>query len=164
MKFKFDKEVFQVIQAICALPETATSKEDYLRPKLLINRLEDKIKQQLDSKQIGLKHFSMVKWQISFLWAIVFVCQKAAMKKEGLNPDLKEDQSKPIDEFYAYALFVDIVKKIKSNEELKNPSIVRLGLKYGIIFLSDFEIQALIDGNRIQTTQSDSSISFRKVH
>lgn len=147
MKLKFDKEVDQVINAIAGLPDEVTTDEVRNKPVTLVRELEEKIKYQLNTKQMPSKQHAKIRRQISFLWEHLLMVRKAIMANEGLNPNLQSDRNKPINEFNVYKLFVKSIKNIKSEEGLKTLGLIRVGLKYGVVFLSDHEIQGLIDRN-----------------
>lgn len=147
MKLKFDKEVDQVINAIAGLPDEVTTDEVRNKPFTLVRELEEKIKYQLNTKQMPSKQHAKIRRQISFLWEHLLMVRKAIMANEGLNPNLQSDRNKPINEFNVYKLFVKSIKNIKSEEGLKTLGLIRVGLKYGVVFLSDHEIQGLIDRN-----------------
>jgi hypothetical protein len=143
MKLKFEKVVQDVINAVALLPDTATDKEDLNKPMNLIAAFE---RQLQSSKEMPTKQWSGLRRQLSFLFEMYFISNTAA--KELASGKLGNSNIKAVEE-ETYRLLVSVIKEIHNNKALENVRIIRIGLKYGIIRLSDHEIQKLIDNNKI---------------
>lgn len=131
MKLKFTDISNAVIEKVCQLPWHAESDEDIDGILSIINKETLDIKHRKE-KAIGGKRWAVVRREMSFFYGIV------AMFDEKI-PDKR----------FRYARVVSMFKDIKSGEVLKIVPFVRLAMGYGVVRLSDTEIEHLIKFNKI---------------
>lgn len=142
MKLKFEKEVQDVVDAIALLPDTATETFDAVwKPNGIIGELDRTLVRQRDEKTLALKRWTKLRRQLSFLYEIVLMSVHAGKKISEIDNEASKQES--------YRFLVKVIKKIKAGTALDHPTFVRLGLGYGVVHLSDHEIQQLIDNNKV---------------
>jgi len=141
MKLKFEKETQDVINAIAQLPDEAGSPAGLAKPNQLIGVFDKVILGDKANRNAPSKHWAKLRRQLSFLYEIVNIGAIAGKKvsQTGGEESLKE----------SYRMIVTICKKIVAGTSLDHPMFVRLALSYGVLHLSDHEIQKLIDGNNV---------------
>ena len=149
MKLKFVKEIEHVILAIAALPVEAETEEIRKKPTKLIRELEQEIRSQFNTGQLPSKQHAVIRRQISYIWEILHAVQVSQMRLQGLDPNVRSDLNKPLDQSNIYKVFVSTVKDIKTEKVLQYTAMIKMALRYGVLYLSDYEIQNLIDCNKI---------------
>lgn len=134
MKLKFDQEVQDVIDIVAALPEVETFTVATSAAGNAIGAFEKSINAGRDSKKLPMKHYARLRRQLSFMYEFVLIASGPA--------------DKPHNDAQRYNLLVKMFKDIKSGAILKEAFLVKLALRYGVVHLSDHEIQSLIAGNK----------------
>lgn len=137
MKLKFEKEVEDILNSFSQLPDTATEEEDLNKPFKIISTFDKKLLKQKNENTLPTKQWVKLRRQLSFLYEIVVLTPTES--KKLVDPKLISEKE--------YQLLVKSLKDIQSNKALQNPGFIKIALRYGIVYLSDFEIQSLIDNN-----------------
>lgn len=60
-----------------------------------------------------------------------------------------EDIQKVLNQSNIYKVFISTIKDIKTEKVLQSAAMIKMALQYGVLFLSDHEIQNLIDRNKV---------------
>jgi hypothetical protein len=145
MKLKFDNDLQNVINDISNLPDTTTDVDVLNVPVNMVAAFETLIQNKKDKKLLPVKQWVILRRQISFLFELLRAAQTAAEIDPTRPSNLITQEKK--EAFYKF--FVKGIKDLKTGKAIKNVVFVRMGLRYGIIRLSDHEIQKLIDNNKI---------------
>lgn len=130
MKLKFTDISNSVIERVCQLPDAATSDKDLDGILSIINEETLDIKRK--EKDIGGKRWAVVRREMSFFYGLIAIF---------------EDEIP--DKCLHYRRVISVFKDVKSGEILKVVPFVRFAMDYGIIRLSDTEIEHLIKFNKI---------------
>lgn len=136
MKLKLDKEVQDVVDAVAALPDNGTTDLVMWEPHSLLSKFQKSLESRKDSKDLPAKQYAKLRRQLSFLYEFVHICSNL----DSTQTDIKAAQ---------YARLIRLFKDVKSGELLKDVLLTRMALRYGVVYLSDQEIQSLIAGNKI---------------
>jgi hypothetical protein len=154
MKLKFEEEVQAIINAIAQLPNTAENDHALMAPLTIIGPLDRKLIKSKNDKTYPMKQWAKLRRQVSFLYEIVNMGAIAGKKiadeqgfpsqKEG-NRLIESEAAKK----ESYRFMVLVFKKVANGTALERPEFVRIALNYGVLHLSDYEIQKLIDGNNV---------------
>lgn len=146
MKLKFDKEVEDIINAIAALPDTATEKADIDKAFVGIHSFDRSLIERKAPKAMSVKEWARLRRQLSFMFELLFTAVNAGKTATGLEiHDVENELSKQ----ETYRFLVKAIKGIASGKALEEPSFVRIAMGYGVVRLSDHEIKLLIDNNKI---------------
>ena len=148
MKFKFDSEIKNVISEIAKLPSETQDGEISPMPSILINQVNNKIKKLYTDKQIPDKQYAKIRRQISFLFELLYKANRIQEKIQYPDQSPVDRRTLKLDKFAIYKLFMKDLKDIVSEKALESVVILRLGFYYGVVFLSDYEIEKLIKNNR----------------
>lgn len=141
MKLKFEPQVQLLISDIAALPDTAESDEALRQPGSIISELNRNLMDNKGNKKFPTKIWAKLRRQLSFLYDLIFMADKAGRKFGELHsPAMKQE---------SYRFLVKVCKKIVDGTALERPEFVRIALTYGVLYLSDHEIQKLIDDNKV---------------
>ena len=163
MKFKFAPEVQKIVDAIALLPDVTDINEVLWEPMRLIGDLDKYLKhnKNKDGKKIPSKEWAMLRRQLSFLYGLVKLATDAELagrvatqalsnmtnmkvfqmpSPEDLNELIKRHQ---------YDFLLKLVKEIHNGEALKDKHRVRMALNFGVLQLSDHEIEGLIERNKV---------------
>lgn len=149
MKLKFDSEILNVINIIASLPEEVNDIESRKNAARPVRDLETKIKYQLENKQIPSKHHAKIRRQVSYLWEILYMERILELRRHGIESTSISTSNSNVDENRIYKNFIARIKTIKSQEALKSFDMIKMSLKYGVLFLSDHEIEGLIERNEV---------------
>lgn len=141
MKLKFEDEVQKVVDAVAQLPDTVTESEDLGKASKIIGEFDRTLIRHREDKTLAMKRWVKLRRQLSFLFEIVLMSGQAGKKVSEVENDASKQES--------YRFLVKVFKKIKAGTALDHPAIVRIGLGYGVVYLSDHEIQQLIDNNKV---------------
>lgn len=162
MKFKFTPEVQKIIDAIAKLPDEAYKNEALWEPMRLIGDLEKYLigKTDKDGKKIPSKEWAKLRRQLSFLYGLVKIATDAeavgrvATQTLSKMTNMKVFQMPPpedvneIAKIGVYRFLVKLVKDVHSGKALEDKLRVRMALNYGVLQLSDHEIDGLIERNK----------------
>lgn len=130
MKFKFTPEVKSIISDIAAMP-VSSGKEVNGDVDMILNRINQQL-HALDKVPVKGKQWSRIRGEISFLFTLYRIYEEAFPDKA-----------------IRYTKLVAVFTDIKSGEALKVPQMVRIGLTYSVIRLSDVEITHLVSNNKV---------------
>lgn len=158
MKFKFAPQIQKIIDDIAKLPDEGTTDEVLWQPMQLIGDMDRYLKYNkgADGKKIPSKEWAKLRRQLSFMYGLVLLANGAeavgrvgaqamadAMKFKMPAPDdvnelIKREQ---------YRFLVKLVKELNNGVALKDNHRVRMALNFGVLQLSDHEIDGLIERN-----------------
>lgn len=127
MKLKFSAYGEEVIKNISAMPEVSSNEQDFDKPFEEIRKLDRK----LQAEQIKGKHWAKIRRELSFFFSF----QHAAEKRT-------EDKA------LRYTETIKCFKAMKNGNALKSIPFIRTAMSYGVLNLSDFEIEQLIKCNK----------------
>ncbi len=126
MKLKFTESALHIIEAIAALPLECTNNKDILKPITIIMDFDKKLFIERHKNKL----WAMKRLQLGFF----IECRNIAYKNKT-SPE------------HGYTSLIKMFRSILSGDALTYPYIVKRGLVYGVIVLTDNEIQGLIDSN-----------------
>lgn len=149
MKFKFDSEIKKVISEIAKLPSETQDREISPMPSILINEVNNKIKKLHADKQMPDKQYAKIRRQISFLFELLYKANRIQEKVQYPDQSPADKRSLKLDKFAIYKLFMKDLKDIESEKALESIVVLRLGFYYGVVYLSDYEIEKLIEINKV---------------
>ena len=139
MKLKFEKEVADIVNLISQLPDVATEEEDLNKPRNFISVFDKDLIKPKNGKLLPTKHWAKLRRQLSFLYEFVYIASTESKKLQDPKSSLEKE----------YQILVKSMKDIHTGKALQNPGFIKIALSYGVLYLSDFEVQGLIDGNKI---------------
>lgn len=143
MKFNFHAKVKNIISEIASYEKEQLIQDPKIDFLGIINKLSKETDERRFKKELGNKEHNLIKRQLSFLYAL-------------WHPLLKiEDSYKEKAATDAKINFLKAIKNIESEEALKNVFVVKVSILYGVLKLSNFEINKLIELN---TIISDNSV------
>lgn len=128
MKLKFTSNSIAIIQQLCELPDTAESDKDIDKIFAIINNSSDQLRQIEIKDKIWVKN----RREISFFWSLV-----------------KTLEDKIPNKIEQYSKTMLAIKDIQSGKLLTHIPFIRLAMSYGILRLSDTEIEHLIRYNKV---------------
>ena len=156
MKFKFSEEVQKVIDELAVLPPKVDSIEMTRLPMKLIGTFEKELIKGWNEKKIPMKQWAKLRRQLSFLYEIIYFAEKLFTNKlakeviqcisKGQTFTDPDESKKP---FMMYEITTAFARDLKNGNLLKEAPIVRIAMRYGIIHLSDHEIEGLIERNKV---------------
>lgn len=160
MKFKFAPEVQKIIDTVATLPDEASVDEVLWQPMQLIGELDKYLlhNKDKDGKKIPSKEWAKLRRQLSFLYGLVRLASAAeAMGRVGSDAMAKIMNMRvtvPMDQNELtkreqYRMLVKMVKQIHSGKALEDKHRVRMALNFGVLQLSDHEIDGLIERNKV---------------
>lgn len=129
MKLKFSEECKEVIAKLRALPESATSSANYVEPMRIIREFDKKLK----AEKVKGKQWAKNRRELSFLYQLIVSLG---------NNDLRFNAE-------TYSNFLTFISDMESGKLLKSTPFIRIALSYGILRLSDHEIEQLIKNNKV---------------
>lgn len=159
MKFKFAPEVQKIINTIAALPDETGEGDEWFDPMTAISELDKYLlhNKDKDGKKIPSKEWAKLRRQLSFLYGLV----KLATDAEALGRVGAETMGKmmnfrmpnPVDTNVLirqgqYRILVKLIKEIHNDKALEDKHRVRMALNFGVLQLSDHEIEGLIERNK----------------
>lgn len=162
MKYKFAPQVLEIIDAIAALPDTPVDMTAATldQPQRLISGFEKWLRERKNDKQFAGKEWAKLRRQLSFLYESVLIAMQAKPKRpSNVKPEhnavmnrtefVLETQQSEADDGVMYREIVKFIKNVHSGQALQTIAGVQMGMKYGVVHLSDHEIQGLIDRNKV---------------
>jgi len=158
MKLKFTKDAQAVIDEIAKLPTQTLDPELAGRPHQVINEYDSKVRGDLKKfPSPNMKEWSRERRQVSFFFEFVRIANEREterLKQLHPNPDpvkqlisTKVPETAYLDRQNLYSTIVTFFRDLKSEKLLEDPYFVKLALGYGIVYLSDKEVQHLIELN-----------------
>lgn len=138
MKYTFLSQAAAVIETISQIDVSKLSDDELKACTKPISDLQDQLQEGLVSKKLSKKHYAKLRRQLSFIHEYVYTADVTSRYLRGTDKQLRRQME----------ILVSLLKNVQSGEALTNIDNVKLGLSYGVIHLSDFEIKKLIEMNK----------------
>ena len=158
MKFKFESRVQEVIDEIAKLPDETHDTEKVEDPLRIVGTLDSFLKANKNSPSLPSKQWVVLRRQLSFLYGLYHLALMADRTehmvaanatKTDLLKSMRIIPTQELSKVNVYRFFVKLVKELTNGKAIADPHRVRMAANFGVLYLSDHEIQGLIDRNKV---------------